>query len=93
MQLLSFESASPSSLTDVELKKQLNDDSSASPTLFTVLLCILYLIFKLNQVYGGLNDLGRSIKELLGDFVSEFFFINNKFFIFQITLKPYVAKI
>lgn len=44
-----------------------------SPTFFTVFLCILYVIFKINQIYNGLNEVVRSLRELLGNFVSFFF--------------------
>lgn len=39
-----------------------------SPTFFTVFLCILYVIFKINQIYNGLNEVVRSLRELLGNF-------------------------
>lgn len=53
-----------------------------SPTFFTVFLCILYVIFKINQIYNGLNEVVRSLRELLGNFVSFFFFY---FFSYYIT--------
>ena len=77
MQLLSLDSSnSAAANVEVDLKKHLSnngiDDSNntVSPTLFTVLLCILYLIFKLNQIYAGIFDIARSFRELLGNLVS-----------------------
>jgi hypothetical protein len=42
---------------------------------FPIFLCILYIVFKLNQMYNGFNELAFSVQEVLLDTVSLYLFI------------------
>jgi hypothetical protein len=54
---------------DSVAKLNVNELSTTSITFFPVVLCIIYLICKLNQLYNILNETISVIKELYGDMV------------------------
>ena len=43
-----------------------------SSTLFPIILCIMYIIFKINQIYNTFNELVQSTRELFLDMVKKF---------------------
>jgi hypothetical protein len=56
-------------LTDSSITTKALDNNNNASKAFPIFLCILYIIFKLNQMYNGFNDLLQSVQELLLDTV------------------------
>lgn len=64
-------------VTDLSVTEEMSVANSAikssTSTIFPLFLCILYLIFKLNQIYSGFNELVQSARELLLNMVTKKF--------------------
>ena len=55
--------------TDQLLLKSDQAVDAKSSTLFPIILCIMYIIFKINQIYNTFNELVQSTRELFLDMV------------------------
>jgi hypothetical protein len=60
-----------SHLLSTNIDLQLNKQTSSNSTFFPLLLCIMYSVLKLNQLYTRYIELSESFNELFGNMVNK----------------------